>query len=421
MKEITVAILGLGSRGHNTYGRLMKREGSGFRVVSVCDVLTEKLDIAKKYYGLSDGDCFNSEEEFFSKKRADCLVIATQDRDHVRQADLALKLGYDILLEKPISPSEKELKHLLKVNEKYKKNILVCHVLRYSPIFKKIKETLDSGIIGTLVRLESIEQVTYWHQAHSFVRGNWRNEKTTSPMILQKCCHDLDLLVYYVGSKCKSVYSQGSLEFFKKENKPEGAGSRCESCKYINNCIYSAENLYVKRWREDGCETKWPYDVVDISEKITEESLRRAYQSNAYGRCVFECDNNVVDNQSLSIEFENGVFATHTMTAFTSNGGRRLCFHGTHGEIELDEGKDLFRVSVFGKENTVMTIDEATENSKDNMGHGGGDSGIIKALYELLTGNGDNDTSIEKSVESHLIAISAEKSRKTNKPVRIKR
>ena len=262
-KKFTISILGCGSRGHYTYGVSMFSQKDKFEIVSVCDCNPKQIELAKSAWGLTDAQCFLSDEEFLKEKRSDALVIATQDRDHVKMCIRALELGYDILLEKPISPVEDELYELLKANEKYKRKVVVCHVLRYAPAFLKIKEILDSGAIGKIICIDWIEQVTYWHQAHSFVRGNWRNDEETSPMIMQKCCHDLDLLQYYADSSCDTVYSVGARSFFTSENKPEGAASRCQDCKYIHDCVYSAERLYIEKWKKDF---DWAFDKPDVDD-----------------------------------------------------------------------------------------------------------------------------------------------------------
>ena len=414
-KVLSVAIIGCGSRGF-CYGEPMQKRENKYKIVSVCDISSEKLARAKKTFSLPDDALFLDENEFFETRRADVLVLATQDRDHVRQCVRALELGYDVLLEKPISPLKEELEELLVAQKKYGGKVVVCHVLRYAPGFVKVKEVLDSGIIGKLVRIEALEQVAYWHHSHSFVRGNWRNDSETSPMIMQKCCHDLDLLQYYVGAKCKSVYSVGDLTFFKKENQPEGAADRCAECKFINECSYSAENIYVKRWKGRGSpKFSWPFNVVDSTNPNTEETLRKAYASNAYGRCVFACDNNVVDHQSVAMSFENGVEASLVMTAFTAGPGRRITLHGTLGEIELFDDKDNLRVSVYGKETVNYKLSELIAD--DEFGHGGGDVRLVDSFYEVVVSGAKSGTSLESSVESHLMAVAAEESRKTGKVV----
>ena len=426
-KKFTISILGCGSRGHYTYGVSMFSQKDKFEIVSVCDCNPKQIELAKSAWGLTDEQCFLSDEEFLKEKRSDALVIATQDRDHVKMCIRALELGYDILLEKPISPVEDELYELLKANEKYKRKVVVCHVLRYAPAFLKIKEILDSGTIGKIVCIDWIEQVTYWHQAHSFVRGNWRNDEETSPMIMQKCCHDLDLLQYYADSSCDTVYSVGARSFFTSENKPEGAASRCQDCKYIHDCVYSAERLYIEKWKKDfdwafdkpdvddyARKQGWPFNVVDLSRPITEESLRKAYQNSQYGRCVFDCDNNVVDNQTVVMQFANGIRANLTMTAFTALPGRKMTFHGTLGEVEMDEENDYIRISRYGHGTRFLSIKELKSAlMEDTFGHGGGDYMMVLDFYKVLSGELNAETTLTRSVESHLMALAAEQSRKS--------
>ena len=418
-KVYSVAILGCGSRGAFAYGTLMHAWTDKYKIVSLCDINKEQLDRVGEQFGVSTDNRFLTEEEFFKQKRADVLVVGTQDRDHVRQSVKALALGYDLLLEKPISPVKEELYELLDAQKKYGGKVMVCHVLRYAPAYVRVKKLLDSGVIGKLIRMEGLEQVRYAHQSHSFVRGNWRKEEETSPMIMQKCCHDLDMIQYYIGSKCDSVYSNGDLSFFKPENQPEGASDTCKDCKYKSTCPYSAELQYVQAWINDNKPYGWPYNVVDPEHKpFTEESLRSAYENSPYGRCVFKCDNNVVDNQVVDMTFENGVRATLTMTAFTGRGGRIYTFHGTHGEIQFNESDNYLRVLKFNgllkPEVTEYKIsDIVAEAIDDTFGHGGGDYMMLQDLYEVLEGNLKAETTLEKSVESHLIAICAEQSRKS--------
>ena len=419
-KEYTVAILGCGSRGCHTYGRLMLDMPGQYKIVALCDIDPAQVDRFAAAAGVPKKGLFYDAGEFLKKKRADVLVIATQDRDHVWMCVRAFELGYDVLLEKPISPVRAELYQLLDAHKKYGGKVAVCHVLRYAPGYVKVKELLESGVIGRLVRIESIEQVGYWHQAHSFVRGNWRNDATTSPMIMQKCCHDLDLLQYYANARCDTVYSDGALTYFKKENQPQGAADRCALCKFIDSCPYSAERLYIERWKSMGSpEDRWPFNVVQPDVPLTEEKLRRAYTEGPYGRCVFACDNNVVDVQSVSMSFENGVSATLTMTAFTAETGRIMTFHGTLGEITFRDAADL-SLSVFGQPKKVWTLQDIfRERACDSFGHGGGDLALVHDFYDMLEGTAETGTTLEASVESHLMALAAEDSRKTGRVVRV--
>lgn len=407
-KIYKVAILGVGARGGYAYGRLIHKHAQDkLKIVALCDLREDRLQQFSQEFGVEQCNCFTDENVFFQEKRADILVIGTQDKDHVSHAIKAFACGYDIMLEKPITDKREECEKLLAAQKKYNKKALVCHVLRYAPAFLKAKELLDQGVVGRLVAINELEQVAYWHQAHSYVRGNWRNRAQAAPMILAKCCHDLDLLQYYAGSKCKSISSVGDLTYFKKENAPEGSASRCTECKYINECPYSAKHVYIERWlkhKEPDC---WPYNVL-TSVPLTQEKLQKAIEEGPYGRCVFACDNNVVDHQLTQMTFENGVKATLTMTGFTAGSGRKIIFHGTTGELELNEADDCLYVKKYGKEQE--RIDFSVQNFQ-GYGHGGGDLYLIENLYDMIEGKTSSVTSLETSVESHLMGIAAEESR----------
>lgn len=409
-KILTVSILGVGARGGEAYGRYIYKCSNKFKITALCDVSSERLEKYGKAFDVCEENRFLKEDEFFAKKRSDVILIATMDQDHVRMAERALDLGYDVLLEKPITNEPSELVSLVKKTEQTGKVVMVCHVLRYTVMMTKIKEVLDSGEIGRLIAIEDTENVGFWHQAHSFVRGNWRNTKETSPMIMQKCCHDLDLLQYFASSRCESVSSMGSLAFFKKENQPEGASDRCHGCKLIDSCVYSAKKIYIEEWNSRGRpENAWPMNVITDAYPLTEEAMWTAIKNGPYGRCVFACDNDVVDNQTVVMTFENGITATLKMEAFTKKGGRDMRFYGTKGELILDEQGDTITLSRFFGEDQVWKISELTD---DLEGHGGGDHRMIDKLYEVLTKGNDNvDTAIANSVESHYMALASEESR----------
>ena len=407
-KLYTVAIIGCGGRGSDSYGYLINLDKEHFKIVSLCDIRQEWLERAGRNFDVPTENQFLTEEEFFQEKRADILLVTTPDNCHVRHALKAFELGYDILLEKPITDDREECEQLLAAQKKYGKKALVCHVLRYAPAFVKAKEVLESGKIGRLVAIDALERVGASHQAHSYVRGNWRKREECTPMILAKCCHDLDLLQYYAGSKCKTVSSVGDLTFFNEENAPAGSAKRCTDCAVEKDCPYSAKYIYIETWKNKGCPNDgWPYNII-AGAPVTEEKLCKAITEGPYGRCVFHCDNNVVDHQQTLMTFENGVKATLTMTAFTHSGGRRYTFYGTLGQLVLEEQGGEVIISPFGKEPEKIDFSELNEKG---YSHGGGDHGIIQQLYAMLEGKTAQTTSLEASVESHLMGIAAEESR----------
>lgn len=410
-KIYTVAIIGVGARGANAYGWQLHEQKDRFKIVALCDLLPERLEMFGDKFEVPEKSRYLDENEFFKEKRADLLLVATQDKDHVGHCLKGFELGYDIMTEKPLTDKREECEILLEAQRKAGTKALVCHVLRYAPAFLKAAEIIDSGAIGKLVAIDALERVGFWHQAHSYVRGNWRNTEIAAPMILAKCCHDLDLLQYYAKSKCACISSMGDLVHFKPENKPEGAAERCVDCKYYESCPYSGKNIYIDDWKRLNCpEDVWPYNVL-TTPPITEEKMYEALRTGPYGRCVYCCDNNVVDHQLTTMTFENGVKATLTMTAFTSGSGRRLYFHGTMGELVLEEEEHRLVLKRYQQFNRPAEVIDINVLSDSGYGHGGGDIFIIRKLYEMLEGNVTAATSFEASIESHLMGICAEESR----------
>lgn len=407
-KKFTVAIIGVGGRGGYAYGTLLSGLPDKFQIVSLCDINSTKLSYFADKFSVKKENLFLDEQSFFEKKRADVLIIATQDQDHIRHATKAFALGYDILLEKPISDNRQDLENLLALQKKTGCKALVCHVLRYAPAFFKVGELLEKGVIGRLVCVNAIEQVGYAHQAQAYVRGYWRQAKQSTPMILAKCSHDLDLLQYYANSKCESVSSVGELTYFNLENAPKGSSERCIDCMYQDECPYSAKTCYLDNWIKCGKPLDgYPYNVPCFA-PITQEKILDALKNGLHGRCVYRCDNDVVDHQITQMRFENGVKATLTMTAFSRHCGRRMDFFGTLGQITLDEVRDFIRIGVFGKEEMTLKISELCNTG---LLHGGGDFHLINNLYNILVGKTDEKTCLERSIESHLIGIAAEQSR----------
>lgn len=408
MKPVTAVIIGGGLRGYAAYA--IKANPKTLNVVGVAEPVEYKRQMCAERFGIAPENCFESYEDLLAQpKMADLAIICTPDDLHFEPAKMAAEKGYHILLEKPISPKAEEIYEIGKIAEKSDKIFSICHVLRYTKFYIKLKEILDSGRIGKLVHMIHSENVAYWHQAHSFVRGNWRNSVETSPMILAKCCHDMDILLYLIGSKCTRISSMGELTFFKKENAPEGAPKRClDGCPVYDSCPYCAPKLYLHNsyLRAWGLENL--FDIPDTSD----ESIIKALETNQYGRCVFQCDNDVVDHQSATIEFENGVTVSFTMCAFTNENTRVMRLMGTHGEIVADFDNNSIKVRDFVTDNVEeITIGPAA------LGHGGGDAGLMNAVVSAINGCDTNKTSAVESVESHMMALAAEKSRVTGKTI----
>lgn len=402
-----VGIIGAGERGRIAYAReLIKYDG--VEISAIVERNEKKLDLAGEEFGVKKENLFTDANDFFKKmdneQFVDALVIATYDKEHYDITMKALDYDVDILMEKPISPSVNEVFNIAKKAETKDNVFMICHVLRYAPLYTKLKEVIDSGVIGKIININHNENIGYYHFAHSFVRGNWRNEEESSPLILQKSCHDMDILLYLLGVKPKSIASMGKLTYFVKENQPEGASDRCIDCKYQDDCIFSTKNFYREGYKGYG----WR-NLVDPS--LTEEGLIEALKNGPYGRCVWACDNDVCDHQATTIEFENDITAVFNLSAFSKYVHRNIKIQGTKGEILADDHDKEILVRTFGSnEETVIKIDEMGGN------HGGGDAGIIKAFIEGVNGQKDKiKTGAKESVMSHLMCFAAEEARKNNK------
>lgn len=409
-KLLTAILIGAGNRGE-LYARNMGEMEDKYKVIAVAEPIESRRNVIKERHGISEEMCFTDWKPLLEKgKIADVAVIATMDKQHLEPTLAAIECGYDILLEKPVSPDPIECQKIALAAEEKGVKIVVCHVLRYTPFFITIKNLIDEGRLGKVMSINHEECVGNVHQSHSFVRGNWGNSERSSCMLLQKSCHDMDILQWLVGKKLKKVQSFGSLTYFRKENAPEGAPEYCiEGCPKGDTCPYNAKKLYLI---EGG---SWFRTTCTKHANPTDEMVENALRTTQYGKCVFKCDNDVVDHQTVNMLFEDDVTVTFTMNAF-NKGGRFIHIMGTKGEL---------RASMADKDEPMLLYDFETKQTeeiqaygKDGLvnGHGGGDSGIVVALYEYLNGEytGCSVSDIRTSVDNHLIVFAAEESRATN-------
>ena len=411
MKRITMVIAGLGGRGHDIYGNYAMEHPDEVEIAAVADPRPERLELAQREWNIPAERCFATAEELFAQPQlADAAVIATQDRQHVVHAEAALKGGYHLLLEKPVAVDIEGCLEVLRLARRYQRHVVVCHVLRYTKFYGTLYELLRGGAIGRIESLDAVENVAYWHYAHSYVRGNWRRAEESSPMILAKSCHDMDIIRWLMGVPCESVSSYGSLDWFRAENAPDGSADRCLSgCACKEGCPYDAEKIYIfndKSGIRSGND-EWPCSV--LVNKPTEEKLYDALRTGPYGRCVYRCDNDVVDHQVVSMRFAGGATATFTMSAFTAKCYRSIKVMGTMGEIEGDMDANVLYLRKFGQPEQVLDLGTIPDRF---AGHGGGDALMMDYVCELIAAGGaEGLTSVDASVESHVMALAAEHSR----------
>ena len=400
-------IIGVGSRG-SIYGNWA--HAHGIEIAAIADIRPDRLKKAAAHWNVPENRCFTDPDPLFALgKIADAALICTQDRDHYNHTMSALKCGYDVLLEKPISPDPKECLDIENTAQALGRKVTVCHVLRYTNFWGAIKNVIDHGELGKIVAIKHSENIGNYHMAHSFVRGNWRNTAASAPIILAKSCHDLDLLLWLTNSHCTRVSAFGSLSYFKASNAPANAADRCLDCP-VETCRYHAWKVYQPTLGG------WPTDVVCLEQ--TEEALLEALKTGPYGRCVYRCDNDVCDHMSAAMEFENGITATFSLTAQTSACFRQIHIMCENGEIEAD-GRTQQIVIRHHVSSQADTFEERTIHIRTNgSGHGGGDDGIMVDFAAVLKSEESNSrSSISRSVESHLMAFAMEQSRLTGKTV----
>ena len=413
MKKYTVALIGAGARGR-LYTDLMADMPEKYQVVAVAEPIKEKRDYVRDKHGLSEDMCFEDWKSFFAKgKIADIVVIATMDREHYEPVMKAISLKYDMLLEKPVSTNPEECKKMADYAAEVGVKVLVCHVLRYSPVYMTIKKLVDDDVVGKIVSINAEECVGDVHHSHSFVRGNFGNSEKSSFMLLQKCCHDIDILQWIIGKKCKQVQSFGTLTYFVKENAPEGSPEYCiQGCPVGSKCPYNAVNIYLEG--EDRFADYRFRELITAKPDAGYEARKEVIKTKQFGKCVFKCDNDVVDHQTINMLYEDDITVTFTMNAFTK-GGRNMHIMGTKGELVFD-GIDVKVFDFLTRETTVYPI--IIPDEKGYASHGGGDYGIICSLYDYMSGIYNDDKSLSEigiSVENHLTVFAAEKSRLENK------
>lgn len=403
-----LALVGAGQRG--TIYAQYALQGQ-HQIVAVAETDSARRQAAAQSFGVPAGMVFDSADAFFAAgKLADAVIIATLDRAHYAQTMQALELGYDILLEKPISPDPRECMMIRRKAHECGRKVVVCHVLRYTNFFTAIKRILDSGELGRIVTIQHAENVGNFHMAHSFVRGNWRNSDETSPIIMQKSCHDMDILVWLTGSEAKKISSFGTLSYFTKDNAPPDSTQRCLDCPAAPECRFDACKAYLP------VAGKWPATALGGDQ--TEEGLRSALRTGPYGRCVFRCDNNVCDHQVTVIEFRNGVTATFHLSGFTNRIHRTIKVMCEHGEIVGDDGTKTLEISYYSSNPKYTGRQALLHVTSEEGGHGGGDYGLMtEFLSGLQNPQDDSRSSIDRSVESHIMAYAAEKARLTGQVV----
>ena len=432
-KPVTAIIVGAGHRAF-VYSELAKTNPELMKIVGVADPNPVRRKKAMDYFGFSEDMCFDSAQALAEKGRlADTVINGTMDEQHLETAIPLLNAGYDMLLEKPFAVCEKDMRQIVECAKKNNSKVMICHVLRYTPFYYAIKEKIVNGEIGDIINIQMTEHVSYHHLSTSYIRGKWANsDKCHTTMLLAKCCHDIDLMMWFMSeTKPVSISSFGSKFQFKPENAPENAGTICmKDCPLVDECVYSTKRLYIDH------PDRWSFYVWDALEGIEnptiEDKIALMKTDNPYARCIYKCDNNVVDHQSVLVNFASGATGTHNMVGGSAEPRRNIHIIGTKGEIFGNFEESKFTVLKINPSpdahNEECDVEEVDLRITGDMvgaygGHGGGDERLAEDFVKFIKGEKPSlaCTSIFDSVAGHLCVYLADKSRESGGlPIEVK-
>lgn len=416
-KKITTVVLGCGDRA-TVYCEEGVLNAKKMEIVAAIDPDAERLRYMQEHFGVAEEKCYHDMQDVLAQGRiADCVINGTMDQIHIKTAIPFLEQGYHMLMEKPITNNKEDL---LKIRDTANENhcdLMICHVLRYAPFYRKAREIIDSGVLGEIMNIQTAERVGAFHSSVAFLRGKWAD--CGSSLLLAKCCHDIDLLCW-LNSKTvpATVYSNGGRNYFVPKKAPKGAGTRClVDCpeEVRKNCIYDVQSMYL-----DNCQLPWyPWQCTgknwqDVTDEEKVESLKTY---NPHGRCVYKCEQVIVDHQNVSITFEDGSTAIHTLNLGAQHAGRHLWIQGTKGELEGEAADGILTLYEYDKKTSEYKKTEFNfnETSGETNGHFGGDRRLINDFCDLIEGKQPSVscTSINDSVWGHLTCYAGDKSQET--------
>jgi predicted dehydrogenase len=404
----TAVLVGAGNRGVLVYAAWAQRHPDRLRIVAVAEPDPARRAAVAEAHGIPPEAAFADWRPCLdAPRRADVAIVATSDTLHVEPALAAVARGYDVLLEKPIAPTPAECVRVVAAAEGAGRLLQIGHVLRYTPFYEKVHQIVSRGGIGEVLHLDLREHVAAWHMAHSYVRGRFRSRAEAAPILLAKSCHDLDLIAWLAGRPARRVASFGALAHYRPEHAPAGAPARCtDGCPAQERCPHDAVRFYVGP--DEPLARLWPW--VDVSPDPSRAARRRALETGRYGRCVYRCDNDVLDHQTVALEFEGGLTASFALHGFAAHEQRTIRVTGTEGELRglLDGG--VIEVSRPGRLEA-----ERHQVGQSVLGHYGGDEGLLDHFTRVIASGSRTDVraSGRSALESHLVGFAAERARET--------
>jgi predicted dehydrogenase len=409
---VDAVLVGAGDRGTFTFGQVALDHPDTVRFVAVAEPDPERRARFAARHRIPAERCFETWQKLLAAGQlAPALICCTLDRLHVDPAVAALHTGYHVLLEKPMATTPADCLRIVQAQERTGRLLMIGHVLRYTPFFTALHDIISSGRLGNIVAVEHRENVAYWHMAHSYVRGNWSNAERASPMILAKCCHDLDILAWTMPEDpVVRLHSFGSLLHFRPEHAPPGAPLRCtDGCPAELSCPYYAPRIYLTD------DVGWPAETISVD--LSQAARLHALQTGPYGRCVYRSDNTAVDHQVVTMEHAGGAIVTLIMHGHSDEEERTIRWDGSRATLRARfctsaDSEITVHDHLTGAHETVHV------GTADVRGHGGGDERLLSAFVDAIRdADGGTLTTARISLESHLLAFAAERSRVSGAPV----
>ncbi len=451
MKKIRAILIGAGQRGAEAYAPYALTHPDEIEFVAVAEPDDFRREKFARMHTIPPERQFRSWEALLQQPQlGEAAIITTQDWLHAKPAVAAMRGGYHILLEKPMATTPEECRLLVEVSQQTDRQMHVCHVLRYTRHIRLLKEIVQSGQIGEVIDVDHRENVSFWHMAHSYVRGNWRNSKDASPMILAKCCHDLDMLPWVLEDYPVTLSSTGSLKHFRIENAPAGSPERClDGCPIESECPYSAWHIYIdmapfwhsysqtctkisERWITQQYIhhpnlIRWAARIFPVLRRVTEyqgwpltvltsdpnrESILHALREGPYGRCVYRCDNDVVDHQVVNMEFNSGTTVTLTMHGHSHIEHRSTRIEASRGRIQALLGNGGGWIQLENHRSRSKKVYDTSPPTGE--GHGGGDTQLMADFVRSVQQDGNSPhvlKTAQEALASHLLGFAAETAR----------
>lgn len=411
---VSALLVGAGMRGQG-YASYALAYPESLKITAVAEWRDDVRKTFSQLHQIDEEFMFKDWKDAVGKdKCADCVIIAHTAR-HDEPAIAFAKKGYHVLVEHPMAVTEQDCKQLYQVAMETDVIFSVCHVLRYAPQTKLVKEMIEAGRIGDVVNIQLIEKVGYCFASHMFGRRYWAKQRSSAITVLGKSGHDLDLICYWMGeSKCKKVSCFGTRSHFNAKSKPTIATARCLDCPLKDECPYSGTRVYLQPVLQGVKQSLANFITKDKTRIPDIETVTDALRNTDDGVCIYHDDNDALTHCVINMEFTGGRTANHTFVSFSEKNERIAQIQGTMGEIYCMFGShtEIYDFRTQKRESFGPGVDMESLPEPLRF-YWGADFGVIDSFVKAVQ-TGDRSyivTGPVESLESHLLSFTADNAR----------